>query len=568
LTPAKHQYLQHDVPLNLAFFTALEHIGLGAVTLILPKLIAQAAGADATLTAQYMSLAMIGLGIATLLQAYGKYGIGSGFLLPASFTTIFIPPAMAAAHSGGLAAVAGLSIVAGLTEMILSRLISHLRRFIPTEIMGFTIMMIGIMFGLLGLRLIFGINAMHVAEKFEPFPALFGLVATIFFSVWGPKKLRPIAVLIGIIVGCITYTSLCYWSGENLSYPLSNVKFVMATWPLITPSFSTALIPGFIVGGIASMLRSTSDIVASQQILDPNWKRPDFKNIQAGTLASGLSTLIAGALGVLSVNTNTGSVGLVAASGIKARKVAYIVGGIWIILGLIPGGSVLLISIPSGIQGAAMFFASAFIIKAGANIFSQRLLDSKRTITIGMALVAGFGFDELLQKGVFPVGAENIFASPLFIALGTALLLNAIFSIGSSQSAKKVWSPPKDYAKGLYELTEFMNENGKAWGARAYHIDKAVNFFDEFCQLAPELVSNQGSFDIRVQFNEISIKLDILWQGYPIILNKQQNVTLDSDDQELKISLASLLMRHAADKFSTETLANGDQRMQVIIEDL
>ena len=90
-------------------------------------------------------------------------------------------------------------------------------------------MMIGIMFGLLGLRLIFGINAMHVAEKFEPFPALFALVATIFFSVWGPKKLRPIAVLIGIIVGCITYTSLCYWSGENLSYPLSNVKLVMAT---------------------------------------------------------------------------------------------------------------------------------------------------------------------------------------------------------------------------------------------------------------------------------------------------------------------------------------------------
>ena len=316
------------------------------------------------------------------------------------------------------------------------------------------------------------------------------------------------------------------------------------------------------------MLRSTSDIVASQQILDPNWKRPDFKNIQAGTLASGLSTLIAGALGVLSVNTNTGSVGLVAASGIKARKVAYIVGGIWIILGLIPGGSLLLISIPSGIQGAAMFFASAFIIKAGANIFSQRLLDSKRTITIGMALVAGFGFDELLQKGVFPVGAENIFASPLFIALGTALILNAIFSVGSSQSAKKVWVPPKDHAQGLYELTEFMNDNGKAWGARAYHIDKAVNFFDEFCQLAPELVSNQGSFDIRAQFNEISIKLDILWQGYPIILNRQQNVTLDSDDQELKISLASLLMRHAADKFSTETLANGDQRMQVTIEDM
>ena len=146
--------------------------------------------------------------------------------------------------------------------------------------------------------------------------------------------------------------------------------------------------------------------------------------------------------------------------------------------------------------------------------------------------------------------------------------MNAIFSIGSSQSAKKLWSPSQDHAEGLYELTEFMNENGKAWGARAYHIDKVVNFLDEFCQLAPELVSNQGSFDIKAQFNEISIKLDILWQGYPIVLSSQQNVTLDTDDQELKISLASLLMRHAADKLSTETLSNGHQKLQVTIEDL
>lgn len=556
------------MPFNLAFLTAIEHVGLGAVTLVLPKLIAQASGADPTLTDQYMSLAMIALGIASLLQAYGKFGIGSGFLLPASFTTIFIPPAMAAAHSGGLAAVAGLSIIAGLTEMLFSRFIARLRRFIPTEIMGFTIMMIGIMFGLLGLKLIFGINTMHIAEKFEPFPALSALLSTIFFSVWGPKKLRPIAVLIGIIIGCMTYLSLSLWSGDNLSDQLSNVKFVMVTWPLVTPTFSTILIPGFIVGGIASMLRSTSDIVASQQILDPNWKRPDFKNIQAGTLASGLSTFIAGLLGVLSVNTNTGSIGLVAASGIKAKKVAYIVGGIWILLGLIPGGSSLLVKIPSGVQGAAMFFASGFIIKAGANIFTQRLLDTKRTITVGMALVAGFGFDELVRKSVLPTGAENIFISPLFIALGTALFLNAIFSIGSSQSAQKIWAPPKDHAEGLNQLTEFMNDQGKAWGARAYHIAKVINFLDEFCQIAPELVSNEDSINIKVQFNEISIKLDMAWQGYPIILNGQQTVTLDTDDHELKISLATLLMRHAADHLTTETLVNENQRLLVTIEDL
>ena len=185
-----------------------------------------------------------------------------------------------------------------------------------------------------------------------------------------------------------------------------------------------------------------------------------------------------------------------------------------------------------------------------------------------MALVAGFGFDELVRKSVLPTGAENIFISPLFIALGTALFLNAIFSIGSSQSAQKIWAPPKDHAEGLNQLTEFMNDQGKAWGARAYHIAKVINFLDEFCQIAPELVSNEDSINIKVQFNEISIKLDMAWQGYPIILNGQQTVTLDTDDHELKISLATLLMRHAADNLTTETLVNENQRLLVTIEDL
>ena len=56
----------------------LQHFGLGAVTLVIPRLIAQAAGLDGAAVESYCQIAMIAVGIATLLQAWGWRGIGSG----------------------------------------------------------------------------------------------------------------------------------------------------------------------------------------------------------------------------------------------------------------------------------------------------------------------------------------------------------------------------------------------------------------------------------------------------------------------------------------------------------
>ncbi len=90
----------------------LQHFGLGAVTLVIPRLIGQAAGIDGADVESYCQIAMIAVGIATLLQAWGWHGIGSGYLLPACFTGIYVAPALAVASAHGLGAVAWLTIVA------------------------------------------------------------------------------------------------------------------------------------------------------------------------------------------------------------------------------------------------------------------------------------------------------------------------------------------------------------------------------------------------------------------------------------------------------------------------
>lgn len=110
-----------------------------ASCLRLPAAAAEAAGVDERTTANYLSLAMIALGIGTLLQCWGRWGIGSGFLLPSVYTAIFLPPAIAAAHAGGLGAVAGLTMVAGITSIVLSRVIQRIRVFLPAEVVGLVV---------------------------------------------------------------------------------------------------------------------------------------------------------------------------------------------------------------------------------------------------------------------------------------------------------------------------------------------------------------------------------------------------------------------------------------------
>ena len=127
-------------------------------------------------------------------------------------------------------------------------------------------------------------------------------------------------------------------------------------------------------------------------IRDRGWKRNNFQLMGAGTLADGLGTMFAGALGVLGVNTYSGSVGLCAATGVRSRHVGVLAGCGWILLGVVPGAAGLVASIPSGVLGAACLFSATFTIRIGAGMIAQRMFDAKRTFTVGCALVLGLSY--------------------------------------------------------------------------------------------------------------------------------------------------------------------------------
>jgi len=539
----------------------LQHFGLGAVTLVIPRLIAQSAGLDGAAVESYCQIAMIAVGIATLLQAWGWRGIGSGYLLPACFTGIYVAPALAVAESHGLGAVAGLAIVAGGTQLVLSRLLRHLRGFIPADVIGVAVVMIGLGWGILGLRLICGVSVGQVSAPLEWLTAVVALVTMVSLSVWGGKAWRPVAVLAGLCAGCVSALLLYLQFGaEAVAVP----EFVLAElrWPLVGISFTESYLPGFMIGALASFLRVAGDVVASHQVSDQNWKRPNTRTIAAGGVAEGLGNIIAGLLGSMPVNSNSGSVGLVAASGVSSPRVARGVGAMWIVLGLLPFGPPLLLLIPESVQGAAVFFTAGFVMRAGFNMLTQRMIDNRRAITIGSALIVGLAFDDIVHALAVPLDIKMVFSSALLTAVSVAIVLTAVFRIGVQRRVETTW----EVAQGDGVLRNWMVSNARLWGVRTELVAKADAVMEEFA-LAMGVVS-RGPVTAAAQYDETALRMDFTWTGEALPGAMNSRVDLGQSDAQVRLPLSAAMIRHQADHLAGSRLADGRQRLTITLDDL
>ena len=79
--------------------------------------------------------------------------------MPASFSGVYFSVSIAAAHQGGLPLVAGMTMFAGLVQLVLGRAIHRLRAYLPTEVAGFAMLMSGLTLAVIGFNLITGVSA-------------------------------------------------------------------------------------------------------------------------------------------------------------------------------------------------------------------------------------------------------------------------------------------------------------------------------------------------------------------------------------------------------------------------
>jgi xanthine permease XanP len=543
-------------PLGITLLSGLQHVGLMSVNLVYPVLVAHAAGASAATAAAMVSLTLVALAVGALLQANAIGSIGSGYLCQPVPTVIYLLPSLLAAKQGGLPLVFGMTITAGLFEMGLARGLQRVRPLFPPEIAGLVVFLIGISTGMLGFRTILGAGFPDApAHMFDIALALVTLAIMVALNVWGSSALRMVCVLVGMAVGY----AIAAASGRLAQPDLATLsEGPLAALPGIAHlswHFDNAYMLPFAIAAVAATLKVVGNVTTCQRVNDTDWVRADMRSISRGALADGLATVVAGALGSQGVNSATMNVSLATGTEVHSRSVAYAVAATLLLLALTPKIGLMLHMMPRPVAGAALVFASTFILVNGLQIMTSRLLDTRRTLVIGLGLLAAFAaelFPQFLHATL--TGAQIALGSSLVVGTVIGLTFNLVFRIGVRRSA--TLAIEADAVDGV-TIASFMEAQGAAWGARGDVIDRAVFTLQQAVETLVSSGAATGPLEVETAFDEFNLDVRVSYGGPPLELPEKRpsnDEIMASEDGERK--LAGFMLRRFADRV-TATYKSG-----------
>jgi len=546
--PANLVYGGEEIPPSpVVWISAIQHVGVIAIFMIYPLIVGREAGVSADQLGNILRMGMLALAIAVLLQALPRGPVGSRLLAPSIFTGVYLAPSLLAVHLGGLPLVWGMTIFAGLTEIVLAQLWSRLRTFIPPETAGLVVLLIGVIIGLAALRVLLGDNPAGSISGTNALVAGISLSVMIGLNIWNKGKLRLFCILIGMIVGYVLAGPAGLLTADDVMVVLRQPVLALPSVGHLAWAFDASLIVPFIVTGLAAAMSTTAVVTTYQKITDADWVRPEPNSIKGGIFGDGVANTAAGLLGTYGMTVSTANVGLVAATGVASRRIGFVVAGILALLAFQPTLVGVLTIMPSPVMAAALLFTSVFIVISGIQIITSRILDARRTLVIGMGMMA------FLAVSVFPAvfagvphWAQPLVGSPLVLATLVALFLNFIFRIGIRRKvATAVQATHVDYE----ELRNFIERNCATWGARRDVTTRVEFAVQQATETIIEFAAVEGPISCEISYDEFDIDVALAYTGEPLDLSGPRP-TVDEIvmSEQGAARLACFLIRQQSDK--------------------
>lgn len=532
-------------PRSVALGTALQHIGVFGFAVIFPLAVCQAAGASASTAADVISLGLIIAGAATILQALPRGG--SGYLAPTGFHGIYLGPSLLAASSGGLPLVFGMTVFAGAVEAVISRAWYRLRPFMPPELSGLVILLIGLSVVPLGLRDLVAPAGGRPAGTATWAVAGLTLALMVGLNVWSRGYARMFCTLIGTLVGSAAAKLAGLWDAQAVAGVADRGLFEIPGMSHVGWSFEPALVAPFAIAAIAAAANTSANITVYQKLTDAEWVRPDLNSISRGTLADGAAAAASGLAGSFGVATLASSAGIVAATGVASRRIAYTLGALTVALAFFPPFTTAMIGTPAPVVSADILFAAVFILISGMQIITSRMLDARKSIVIGLALSAA------LAVQIFPAAVtaapqwlQPLLGSPLVTGTFVAIGLNTLFRIGVRQTVRLTLDAQGDYRQAI---DDFFTRHGKTWGARPEIARRAAFGATQLAEALYDAGLPEGAPELEASFDEYNLDVRVTYRGALLALPETRPTDAeirDTDDGMQR--LAGYLLRRNADR--------------------
>jgi xanthine permease XanP len=546
--PATLAYgLEELPPAVVTWISAVQHVGVSAIFMVYPLIIARQAGLPAEQITNILQLGFVALAIAALLQALPRGPVGSRLLAPSIFTGIYLAPALLAVKAGGMPLVWGMTMFAGLVEIALSRVWSRLRAFIPPESAGLVVFLVGTIIGLAALRILLEDSPSGALTAREGIVAGSALAVMAGLNIWNKGRLKLFCILIGMVAGYFAAGAVGLLTLNDLSDVLHRPLLAFPSFSRIAWTFDWSLAVPFAVTGLAAAMNSTAVVTTYQRLTDAEWVRPDMASIGRGVLGDGIATTISGLLGTYGLTVSSANVGLVAATGVASRVIGFAIAALLAVAAMQPTLIGVLTIMPRPVMAAAMLFTAVFIMISGLQIISTRVLDGRRTLVIGLGMMAFFGVS--VYPAAFtgaPHWALPLVTSPLVLATLVALLLNLLFRIGIRRKVAATVDPD---APDVQAISNFIERNAGVWGARRDVINRVEFAVQQTIEAVAAFCAPRGPISLDISYDEFVIEVLITYDGAPLEFPTQpptKEEILETEDAHQR--LAGFLIRGHADR--------------------
>ena len=418
--------LDGRVPVLKAIPFGLQHILAMFVANLTPiTIIAAAGGLPQAQIAMLLQNAMFVAGIATLIQLFSVWKIGSRLPIVMGVSFTFVGVLSVAAANQGYPVVIGAVIIGGIFEGVIGLFAKYWRRIIAPIVAASVVTAIGYSLFSVGTRSFGGGYAADFGSAENLMLGTITLAACLLWNIFTKGYLKQLSVLIGLIFG---YIVAIFMGKVDLSVIFSEGLISLPHFMPFKPEFDAGVIFSVAIIFLVSAAETIGDTTA---MVSGGLDREITSEEISGSLAcDGFASAISALFGCPPVTSFSQNVGLVNMTKVVNRFTIATGAGCMILAGLLPPIGNFFASLPEPVLGGCTIMMFGTIMVSGMEMVAKAGFTQRNITIAALSLSVGVGFtaaSEIDLWAVFPDIVQTVFADNVVaVVFIVSIVLNLI----------------------------------------------------------------------------------------------------------------------------------------------
>lgn len=402
--------LDGRVPILKAIPFGLQHILAMFVSNLTPiTIIGAASGLDNAQIAILLQNAMFIAGIATLIQLYPLWRVGSRLpiVMGVSFTFVTILSYVGSTY--GYETMVGAVLVGGFVEGTLGLLAKYWKKIITPVVAASVVTAIGYSLFTVGTRSFGGGYTPEFGSAQNLLLGSITLVTCLVFNILAKGYWKQLSVLAGLVVG---YLCAMMMGVIDLSQIFSGGLFSL---PHLFP-----YVPKFNIGAILSvtiifMVSAAETIGDTTAMVSGGLNREiELREISGSLACDGYASSLSALFGCPPVTSFSQNVGLINMTKV-VNRFTIMTGAVCMILaGLLPPIGNFFASLPESVLGGCTLMMFGTITVSGIQMISKAGFSQRNITIVALSLAVGIGFTSASEMDIwhiFPQVIQDVFAA-------------------------------------------------------------------------------------------------------------------------------------------------------------